>query len=148
MSTQGEDRKRIVAGVDGSRLSLQALRKARQLAEVLGCPLEVVTVGEHAISLTPPVATEIWSPHTEAEEVLRDAVRDAFGDDVPPGLQRTALVGNPAKMLIEASRGAEMLVVGNRGRGGFAGLLLGSVSSTLASHASCPVLIIHRTESD
>lgn len=145
MSTD-ETRRRIVVGVDGSRLSLQALWKARHLAEALGCRLEVVTVMEHSVALAAPVASDTWSPHTEAEQVLNEAVEEAFGTDVPADMGRTALVGQPVKQLIEASVGAEMLVVGNRGRGGFAGLLLGSVSSVLASHARCPVLIVHRWE--
>lgn len=142
-----EDRKRIVVGVDGSRLSIEALWKARRLAAVLGCSLQVVTVWEYSISLAPPVPADTWSPHTQAELTLDEALGEAFGEDVPADLQRTPLVGLPVELLIEASRGAEMLVVGNRGRGGFAGLLLGSVSSTLAAHAHCPVLIVHRGES-
>ena len=148
MSTEHETRKRIVVGVDGSRLSLQALWKARRLAEVLDCSLQVVTVWEHSVALTSPIPSETWSPHVEAEHALSEAVAEAFGADLPADMELTALVGKPVKLLIEASRGAEMLVVGNRGHGGFAGLLLGSVSSALAAHARCPVLIVHRLESD
>ena len=147
MSTGDEDRKQIVVGVDGSRLSIEALWKAHRLAAVLGCPLRVITVWEQAISLTSPIPTGTWSPHVEAEHTLDDVLQEAFGTDIPADLTRTALVGPPVELLIEASRGAEMLVVGNRGRGGFAGLLLGSVSSVLAAHAHCPVLIVHRGES-
>ncbi len=147
MANGAEDRKRIVVGVDGSRLSIEALWKARRLAAVLGCYLEVVTVWEYSISLSPPIPADTWSPQTQAERTLSEAVDEAFGEDVPADLKRTPLVGLPVELLIEASRGAEMLVVGNRGRGGFAGLLLGSVSSTLAAHAHCPVLIVHRGES-
>jgi nucleotide-binding universal stress UspA family protein len=56
--------------------------------------------------------------------------------------------GNPAKVLIDRSTGAQMLVVGSRGHGGFAGLLLGSVSSKCAEHAHCPVLIVHGSRTD
>ncbi|MDQ1560876.1 MAG: hypothetical protein QOE85_217, partial [Actinomycetota bacterium] len=51
--------------------------------------------------------------------------------------------GNADEILIEQSRGAEMLIVGSRGHGGIAGVLLGSVSAKCAEHAHCPVLIIH-----
>ena len=147
MSNGHEDRKRIVVGVDGSHLSIEALRKASRLAAVLGCSLHAVTVWEYAVSLAPPIPTDSWSPLTEARHTLNDALDEAFGEDLPSDLERTALVGLPVELLIEGSRGAEMLVVGSRGRGGFAGLLLGSVSSVLAAHAHCPVLIVHRGES-
>lgn len=148
MSTGDEERKQIVVGLDGSRLSIEALWKARRLAAALGCPLRVVTVWHSAISLTPPVAAATWSAQVEAENTLNEALEEAFGSDIPENLTRTPLMGQPVELLIEASRGAEMLVVGNRGRGGFAGLLLGSVSSVLAAHARCPVLIVHRGETE
>ena len=148
MNTSADDGpRRIVAGVDGSRLSIEALRKARRLAAVLDLPLEVVSVREHYVSLISPVPVDTWSPQVEARNVLAEALDEAFGGDLPPKLTRTPLVGRPVEMLIEASRGAEMLGVGSRGRGGFAGLLLGAVSSVLAAHARCPVLIVHQGES-
>src|SRR3954449_548758 len=88
----------------------------------------------------PPIQ---WNPEEDAKGVLSQTVIDAFGGEVPPDLERAVLQGQPAEVLAEASRGAEMLVVGSRGRGGFAGLLLGSVSSAVAAHAHCPVLITH-----
>jgi nucleotide-binding universal stress UspA family protein len=76
-------------------------------------------------------------------QALDETVQAAFGDQPLPGLRREVREGGAARVLIEASRGATMLVVGSRGHGGFTGLLLGSVSSNVAEHAPCPVLIIH-----
>jgi nucleotide-binding universal stress UspA family protein len=58
-------------------------------------------------------------------------------------LRRLVSEGGAAKVLLDTSQGAIMTVVGSRGHGGFAGLLLGSVSANVAEHASCPVLVIH-----
>ena len=141
-------RKRIVVGMDGSEESIQALRQAARLAGLLGCKIQAVTVWEYPAMLAMPFPTSEFSPQVEAEQALSEAVDAAFaGSSVPKGLTREAVAGQAARVLIEASRGAEMLVVGNRGRGGFAGLLLGSVSTTVAAHAYCPVLIA-RTHRD
>ena len=143
-----DNRKLIVVGVDGSELSLVALRTARRLADLLHCRVEAMTVWTHPISLAAPVASAEWSPRVDAEEALNEAVLQAFGDDVPEGLTKIAVSGQPVQVLVEASKDAEMLVVGSRGRGGFAGLLLGSVSSAAAAHAHCPVLIVHPSETE
>ena len=139
-----ENRQKIVVGVDGSLHSLEALRMARKLAGLLDCRIQAVTVWEYPAVLAVPFPTTDWSPQVEAEQSLAAAIETAFeSTGVPEGLVQSVVAGQPVRVLMEASRGAEMLVVGNRGRGGFAGLLLGSVSSTLAAHSHCPVLIVH-----
>ncbi|MEO6530311.1 MAG: universal stress protein, partial [Specibacter sp.] len=61
----------------------------------------------------------------------------------PEGFSGVCVRGTPAKVLMEHSKSAQMLIVGSRGHGGFAGMLLGSVSSACAEHAGCPVLVVH-----
>lgn len=138
---QGAGARPIVVGVDGSDSSIAALRHAARIAEALGAPLEAVTTWT-----APPFVDYSsiagWSPEVEASAVLDDAVEQAFADALPRALVRTVLPGLPAPTLIAQSRDAEMLVLGSRGHGGFAGLLLGSVSAACAAHAHCPVLIV------
>ncbi|MFD1213491.1 universal stress protein [Arthrobacter sp. GCM10027362] len=145
MSDPPQARNRIVVGVDGSEGSVAALRAARDLARLKGCSLEAVTAWHYPVVVSDFPAIQ-WNPEDDAAAILAEAVHEAFGADVPPGLRQTIAEGQPARVLAEASRDADMLVVGSRGRGGFAGLLLGSVSSTVAAHARCPVLIVHGGE--
>jgi nucleotide-binding universal stress UspA family protein len=80
--------------------------------------------------------------HDEASRLVADVVRDELGDE-PPGDVRTSIGrGQAAAVLLDAARQADLLVVGSRGLGGFRGLLLGSVSSKMAAHAPCPVVIV------
>ena len=79
-----------------------------------------------------------WSPGQDMEKVLDDTVRAVFGDQPPVGVQRQVHEGGAAKVLLDASEGAIMLVVGSRGHGGFAGLLLGSVSANVAEQPPAP----------
>ncbi|GAT73750.1 universal stress protein [Microbacterium hydrocarbonoxydans] len=136
-----EDAERIVVGVDGSEPSVAALKYAARMAEALGTSLEVVTAW--APPPLDPMMVIDWSPEEAAKDVLDGTVRDAFGDDPPAGLARTVNPGSPARTLIRMSESCGMLVLGSRGHGGFAGLLLGSVSAACAAHAHCPVLIVH-----
>jgi nucleotide-binding universal stress UspA family protein len=133
---------RVVVGVDGSEQSVAALREAARLSGLLGATLEAVTTWDHPISHTPHAALVNLDFDQIAEELLEHALDDAFGAQRPARLITSVLYGHPAQVLIERSRGAEMLVVGSRGRGGFTGLLLGSVSSECATNADCPVLIV------
>jgi nucleotide-binding universal stress UspA family protein len=134
---------RIVVGVDGSRHSVAALRWGAFQAAALGARLEGVTAWEYPPSFGWASVPSDWDPVKDMEKVLQEAVREAFGDEQPAALELSVREGGAAPVLIEASRGATMLVVGSRGHGGFAGLLLGSVSAGVAEHAPCPVLIVH-----
>jgi nucleotide-binding universal stress UspA family protein len=137
---------RIVVGIDGSEQSLDALRWAGRLAARFGSRLDAVTAWEYPTSYGWTSIAPDWNPADDMAKVLDEAVEKVFGDQPPAGLERHVREGAPAKVLLDASHGALMLVVGSRGHGGFAGLLLGSVSANVAEHASCPVLILHGDE--
>jgi nucleotide-binding universal stress UspA family protein len=139
----GADEARIVVGVDGSQPSQQALRWGAQLAALFGARLEAVIAWEFPSSYGWASVPPEWNPGQDMEKVLEDTVRAVFGDQPPAGLQRQVHEGGAARVLLDACQGAIMLLVGSRGHGGFAGLLLGSVSANVAEHASCPVLVIH-----
>jgi nucleotide-binding universal stress UspA family protein len=134
---------RIVVGVDGSANSEQALRWAARIAADFGARLQAVTAWDFPASYGFGSVPQDWDPAGDMRKVLDETVRAVFGDQPPAGFQRQVREGNAAMVLIEASQGAMMLVVGSRGHGGFAGLLLGSVSANVAEHAPCPVLVIH-----
>jgi nucleotide-binding universal stress UspA family protein len=133
---------RIIVGVDGSDSSLAALSYAAQLAAALDTPLEAITTWDYPVMLDayyPPG----WSPQEDAEKLLASAVDQAFHGALPRRFAQTVIQGPPARVMIEQSAQASMLVLGSRGHGGFTGLLLGSVSAACAEHAQCPVLIMH-----
>jgi nucleotide-binding universal stress UspA family protein len=133
----------IVVGVDGSRHSVAALRWGAHQAAALAARLEAVTAWEYPASFGWSSVPADFDPVKDMQKVLSDAVGEAFGDRPPVGLELSVREGGAARVLIEASQEATMLVVGSRGHGGFAGLLLGSVSANVAEHAPCPVLIVH-----
>jgi nucleotide-binding universal stress UspA family protein len=141
--TPGTQRAEIVVGVDGSDRSRQALRWAADLADTFGARVTVVTSWEFPLTYGYGAPIPSWSPEDDMRRVQEESIAGVFGDDPPHDLERVLRPGNAAHVLIEASRNALMLVVGSRGHGGFAGLLLGSVSAVVAEHASCPVLIVH-----
>lgn len=137
-----QDKDRVVVGVDGSESSIAALRYAARIAAAFDAPLEVVTTWSYPPLADPFILTN-WSPQEDATENQASAIERAFGTSPPQALTRTVLAGPAARSLVEASDGCAMLVVGSRGRGGFAGLMLGSVSAACAQHAHCPVVIVH-----
>jgi nucleotide-binding universal stress UspA family protein len=139
----GADEPRIVVGVDGSGASNDALRWAGYLGTVLGARLEVVTAWEYPPSFGWTAIAPEWDPVREMTNVLEQSVTAVFGDRRPDNMTLRVHEGGAAKVLLDASEEATMLVVGSRGHGGFAGLLLGSVSANVAEHASCPVFIVH-----
>lgn len=96
--------------------------------------------------MTGGIAALSWVDDTDwrrdTQDRLDATVREALGADPGVSVELEVREGNPAQQLIDASRGADLLVVGTRGHGGFAGMLLGSVSQHLAAHATCPVTVI------
>lgn len=133
---------RIVVGVDGSGASVRALQEGAKLAAELGGVVDAVAVWEMPTKHATYAALGIGSFEAGARNVLNDALREAFGDDVPADVTARLVQGHPAKTLAALSDGARMLVVGRRGQGGLLGLLLGSVSNAVVSHAPCPVLVV------
>jgi nucleotide-binding universal stress UspA family protein len=133
---------RVVVGVDGSASSKQALHWAARLAAAEGSTIQAITAWEYPPSFNAPVDVN-WRPDVDADTVLTETLDEVFGDDRPAGLEAHVVHGSARTVLIDASRGASLLVIGSRGHGGFAGLLLGSVSSACSEHAHCPVLVLH-----
>ena len=132
---------RVVVGADGSESSRRAIRWAAEEARVRGAVLEVV----HAWTLLGQPEDGTFDP-TYGEPQARqwlDAELGALGD-VVDGVEVERIVVNDlgAPALLDAGKRADLLVVGSRGRGGFRGLLLGSVSSQVVQHAPCPVAVI------
>jgi nucleotide-binding universal stress UspA family protein len=139
----------MLVGVDGSEAASRALSYAVQLAPKLGLPLHILVVWDYPVVMwgdaySYPQAT-FESLEAGAELLAADEMSRIFPVEAPEWITAGARQGSPAPTLIEASREASMLVVGSRGHGGFAGLLLGSVSSACASHAHCPVLVVRET---
>ncbi|MDT4911109.1 MAG: hypothetical protein QOC66_237 [Pseudonocardiales bacterium] len=143
-TSNSPSRRHLIVGVDGSESSIDALGWARRLAELLDAEIDAVTAWHYPATDGMSTAAAEWDPSVDAARILADAVRSAFGEDQPAGLRAVVTEGHPAKVLLDASADAEMIVVGSRGHGGFVGMLLGSVSSHCAEHATCPVLVTHR----
>ena len=146
MDKQAEPRP-IIVGVDGSPTSIDALRKAAEIARAPDWPIEAITAWQFPFGYDGTFPTDVWSPEEDAKRLLVAAVEVAFDAEQPKRLTMMTAPGPAASVLIEKSDGASMLVVGSRGRGGFTGLLLGSVSTACAQHAHCPVLIMHGSAS-
>ena len=138
----------VVVGVDGSEQSRKALEWAAREAGVHAWPLTVLAVNE--------VASNYWTgspesypadqPATEAvRQGAEDAVQKAMGQiggPAPASVTVRAVSGLAARELVAASADADLVVVGSRGGGGFAKLVLGSVPSQVVAHAECPVVVI------
>ena len=133
----------IVAGVDGSSCSLDALEWAIRQAQLTGASVLVVTAWQRpaAVGWGLPLAPSP-SPPEDANSVLEEVLDPIRKRHATVDIQEETVQGHPAPALVEASRGADLLVVGSHGRGAFAGMLLGSVSRHCVSHAHCPVLVV------
>lgn len=142
-----DHRPRVVVGVDGSTGSRAALQWAVEEARLRGAVVEPVLVWhppEYAYAYASTMAL-VPAPSITEEAALRAKLwLDKALEGVPEGteMRPQLLEGHAAKVLVQVAEGADLLVVGSRGRGGFAGLLLGSVSRACAHHGTCPVVIV------
>jgi nucleotide-binding universal stress UspA family protein len=140
---------RIVVGVDGSAESQRALAWALDEARRRRATLQVV----HAWKIPQPdpylpvvLGPEVFE--TSARTVLREAVAGIEADPDGPAVETELVCDSPAHALLDAAKDADLLVVGSHGRGGFAGMLLGSVSQHVLHHATCPVVVVRGTLAD
>lgn len=136
----------VVVGVDGSRTSTSAVDLAFDLASRREAPLLAVHAWEMPALLGP---TPAWTPdeiadRLVAEEALLAESLAGHADRYPDvEVRSTVRLGGAAEVVLAASGDAQLVVLGSRGRGGFTGLLLGSVSHAVVHHATCPVAIVH-----
>jgi nucleotide-binding universal stress UspA family protein len=139
----------IVVGVDGSSHAQAALRFAVAEARLRGATVEAVMAWHlpyygGVAGMPLPLDSEAIERSYRAE--LDRAVERVDTGGMATPIERRLVEGTPAGVLLDASTGASLLVVGSRGRGGFVGLLLGSVSHQVAAHAHCPVVIVPPTD--
>jgi nucleotide-binding universal stress UspA family protein len=131
---------RVVVGVDGSDLSRAALQRAALEAVAHDARLDVV----HAWNFLDQEGPK-FDPHygeTEARERIDAFVTEVLGEDRPEHTTLVMINDHPAPAMVDAAKGAFMVVVGARGLGGFRGLMLGSVSRHVVQEAPCPVLVV------
>ncbi|MHB1595148.1 MAG: universal stress protein [Streptosporangiaceae bacterium] len=140
---------RIVVGVDGSAPSLDALRWAIRQAELTGGTLDAVTVWQYPVA----IGGLGWAPaaglgDVDYAELAAQALTEAIDAvEIPEQVhvRQVVVEGNAAQGLLDSAKDADLLVVGNRGHGGFTDALIGSVSSRCVRHAHCPVVVVHTT---
>jgi nucleotide-binding universal stress UspA family protein len=145
MTTEPEAGRRIVVGVDGSAPSKAALTWAARQARLTGATVEAIIAWQYPATYgyTMPAAPEINYNYEEiAAEVIADTIAEVCGRGELVKIISRVVEGNAAQVLLDASAGAELLVVGSRGHGGFFEALLGSVGQHCVHHATCPVVVI------
>jgi nucleotide-binding universal stress UspA family protein len=135
--------KRIVVGVDGSPSSVHALEWAIHQAELTGDVIDAVHAWHFPNDYGMPVA-DLPDFAGLGAEILDKAIAEARNATglATAEIRPHVVEGNPAQTLLDLAKGADLLVVGSRGHGGFAGALLGSVSQHVVHHAPCPVVVV------
>jgi nucleotide-binding universal stress UspA family protein len=135
----------VVVGVDSSPSGTAALQWALAEARIRGGALRVVTAWHvPVLGGETPLDPAIF--RDGAERAQKDAMSQVSADGVPVTTEVTE--GLTAEVLLDAAKGSDLLVVGSRGRGGFKGMLLGSVSTHVVHHAPVPVLVVRSTVED
>lgn len=142
----GQEAGRVVVGIDGSELSVAATQTAFDEASIRKAGLTLLHVWNvptyETAGVLLPDRLILEDAHAEELRAMAETVA-GLGEKYPDvHVEQRLLQGRPAAALAKASHGAELVVVGSRGRGGFASLLLGSTSRALLHHATCPVLVV------
>lgn len=141
-----QDKPMIVVGVDGSKTSAKAIDFAFDQAEARNARVVAVNVTPHpAPTFSGGLGLLVFDPADIANEdrlLMAESLAGAETDYPDVELEVRLMSGHPAQTLVTASESAELLVVGSRGRDGFASLLLASVSLSVLLHARCPVAIV------
>lgn len=142
---------RIVVGVDGSDVASSALKKSVREAELWGGRLTAVA----AVPIASGGTMMSWLPTAVDRTALMEDIKESLNKAVDSVLEgheltvaRHVLDGAAASLLIEFSTAVDMVVVGTRGHGGFAGVLLGSTSQTVIAHSTCPVMVVPSAHRD
>ncbi len=131
---------RIVVGVDGSAGSIRAVAWATNQARCTGAEIELVTAWNYPVSYGFPLVVAGFEPEAQAADIV---AKVAATIDLPADRVHITVVNEPAATaLVKRSAGADLLVVGSRGHGGFADLLLGSVGTHCTHHAGCSVVVV------
>ena len=145
MSQAADSQRRIVVGVDGSPGSDAALAWALTEARLRDARVDAVHALHIGQVVYTPFAPTIGIPIDELETAARQIVANAVdraGDHPQVKVTTKVVEGQAASVLLAEAHGADLLVVGTRGHGGFAGLLLGSTSQACSHHSPCPVVIV------
>lgn len=136
----------IIVGVDGSAGSKAALRWAFAAAARRGAKVRAVSVWQYPyLALAPAPLGGAVAPAAEMEQASREALDEVLADvGVPEGIEveRVVVEGSASHVLLDQAKDASMLVVGARGHGGFAGLLLGSVATQCVNHVRIPTVVV------
>lgn len=132
----------IVVGVDGSEGSKEALRWAARQAEMSGAELRVILAWHLPASVWPAGALVPLDFSEGGQQTLDESITEVLGDHPQITVSSEVVESLPAPALIAAAADADLLVVGSRGHGAFAGMLLGSVSQHCVTHAGCPVVVV------
>jgi nucleotide-binding universal stress UspA family protein len=144
-------RERVVVGIDGSEPSEAALRWALDEGAARKAVLQVVHAWEAPVIYGPVggvSGSEIGAIESGAHRLVDDMIERLDETAASVEVERTVLPGGPASSLLDAAEGADLVVVGRRGLGGFGRLLLGSVSEHVARHAPCPVVVVPTASGD
>jgi nucleotide-binding universal stress UspA family protein len=132
--------RQIVVGVDGSPASIRALKFALDQAVLTGSAVVVINAWQYPQMPGGQLSTMGVNLSAAAEQILQNAV-ESVGASTESVTMRP-LLGHPVQVLVDASGDADLLVVGRRGHGGFAGMLLGSVGGQVSAYAQCPTVIV------